>query len=102
VAIKKKFLKSKPMCKVTLKLTKEQVKSAKVVHVVGEFNNWDTRSTPMKGLKNGGFATTFDLKTGKEYQFRYLLEEREWENDWDADKYVPSGYGDCENSVIIV
>ncbi|OPX39712.1 MAG: glycoside hydrolase, partial [Desulfobacteraceae bacterium 4484_190.3] len=25
-----------------------------------------------------------------------------WENDWDADKYLPSIYGSCENSVVIV
>ena len=102
MAIKKTFLKSKPICKVTLKLTKEQAKSAKKVHVVGEFNNWDTHSTPMKSLKNGGFTATIDLQTGKEYQFRYLLEQREWDNDWDADKYVQCDYGNCENSVIIV
>ncbi len=102
MSLKKQFLKSKPVCKVTFRLPKKAAKAAKTVHVVGEFNNWDVYATPMKCLKNGSFTVTIDLEQGREYQFRYLLDEISWENDWDADKYLPSQLGNCENSVVVV
>jgi len=50
--------------------------------------------------KTGG-ADFLDLETGKEYQFRYLLDDDRWENDWDADAYTPNEIG-TENSVVSV
>ena len=52
MSIKKQFLKRKPVCKVTFRIPEELGNSAKTAHVVGEFNNWDFSSTPMKKLKN--------------------------------------------------
>ncbi|MHC4943734.1 MAG: isoamylase early set domain-containing protein [Planctomycetota bacterium] len=98
----KKYLKSKPICKVTFKLPHNAANAAETAHLVGEFNNWDTRCTPMKKLKDGAFTVTVDLEKNKEYQFRYLLDQAKWENDWEADKYVPTPYGDGENSVVIL
>lgn len=102
MGIKKQFLKSRPVCKVTFILPKEAAESAQKVHIVGDFNGWKKRSTPLKKLKTGTFKITIDLPLGREYQYRYLLDNKTWENDWDADKYVPSPYGDSENSVVIV
>ena len=102
MSLKKQFLKSKPVCKVTFRLSRAAAKAAKTIHVVGEFNNWDVYATPMKCLKNGAFTVTIDLEQGREYQFRYLIDEMTWENDWDADKYLPSHFGNCENSVVVV
>jgi len=59
-------------------------------------------SSPMKKLKNGAFTTTLDLEPGREYQFRYLLDEKIWKNEQDADKLVVSPYSDSENSVIVI
>lgn len=100
MALTKKFLKSKPVCKVTFKLTQEEAKSAKAVQLVGEFNDWDPASSPMKKLKNGGFTQTLDLESGKEYRFRYLLDGEVWENDWAADKYLPSEASYEDDSVV--
>lgn len=55
----------------------------------------------MKKLKNGDYNVKLDLETGREYQFRYLVDELKWENDWNADKYVKSSYGNCDNSVVL-
>ena len=55
----------------------------------------------MKKLKKGEYTVTLELKSGKEYQFRYLVDESRWENDWNADKYVKSPFG-TDNSVVIV
>jgi 1,4-alpha-glucan branching enzyme len=102
MALKKKYLKNKSLCKVTFSLSKEAGSSAKTVHLVGEFNNWDEQATPMRKSKDGSFSIALDLETGREYQFRYLIDDKIWENDWNADKYVATHFGDCDNSVVIV
>ena len=101
MSFKKQYLKSKPVCKVTFRVPKESARDARTIHLVGEFNQWDIHATPMRHLKNGDFTATLDLEIGTEYQFRYLFDETYWENDWEADKYVPTLYGDCENSVVV-
>lgn len=98
--IAKKFLKSKPVCKATFTLPAEAAQGAKKVFLVGDFNDWDTaEGIAMKKQKGGIFKTTVELETGKEYQFRYLLDGETWENDWEADKYVASPFG-VDNSVV--
>jgi 1,4-alpha-glucan branching enzyme len=96
--MKKTYVKSnKDICKVTFTLPKEI--EAQSVALVGEFNNWDKKATPMKRLKDGSYSITLSLAAGKEYRFRYLLDGTLWENDWDADGYVPNGF-DGEDSVV--
>jgi 1,4-alpha-glucan branching enzyme len=102
MSIRKQYLKSKPVCKATFRIPEEMGNSAKTAHIVGEFNNWTFFSTPMKKLKSGAFTATLDLKKGREYQFRYLLDRKNWENDAEADKFAPSPFGDSENSVIVL
>ncbi|MEZ5476886.1 MAG: isoamylase early set domain-containing protein [Thiolinea sp.] len=100
MSIKKQYLKSRPVCKVTLRVSKEAAAGAKIIHAVGDFNDWSAASEPMKALKNGDFTCTLELSTGQDtYQFRYLLDEQHWENDWEADAYVANDKG-TENSVI--
>jgi hypothetical protein len=48
---------------------------------------------------NGNWRITLVLPKGREYQFRYLVNGRDWHNDWHADKYVPNKYG-SDNSVV--
>ena len=102
MSIRKQYLKSRPLCKATFRIPEEMGTSAKTAHIVGEFNDWKFFATPMKKLKSGAFAATLELEPGREYQFRYLLDKEIWENESDADKSVPTGYGDSDNSVIII
>ncbi len=90
------------MCNVTFRLPKEAAQGAKNVTLVGDFNNWNIHANPMKKLKSGDYTITLDLEKGGQYQFRYLIDEITWENDWNADKYVKSPYGDVDNSVVII
>ena len=96
MAIKKQFLKSKPVCKVTFTVPN---KTANEIQVVGDFNNWDTKATTLKKLKNGAFKGTIDLKTGENYEFRYLVDNT-WTNDVEADNYAWNDYAGAENSVL--
>ena len=102
MSIRKQYLKSRPACKATFRIPEEMGSSAKSAHIVGEFNNWNFFSTPMKKLKSGAFTTTLELEPGREYQFRYLLDEKIWKNEKDADKSVLTPYGDSENSIIVI
>ncbi len=102
MALKKDYLKKKEMCKVRFSLPKEAVPQVKKVSLVGEFNDWSTTDTPMKKQKDGSFAVSLDLKIGNEYQFRYLLDEETWENDWAADRYQLDASTGADNSVVIV
>ncbi len=102
MSIAKRYLKTKPVCKATFRLPKKACQGTATVHLVGEFNGWDLSATPMKKQKSGIFAVTIDLPAGREYQFRYLLDGTRWENDWEADRYMPTPFGDAENSVVVV
>ena len=96
MAIKKQFLKSKPVCKVTFTLAAEE---AKKVAVVGSFNEWNEKATPLKKLKNGTFKGTVDLESDQSYEFRYLV-DGEYVNDPEADGEVWSDFAGAENSLL--
>ena len=102
MSIQKRYLKSRPVGKVTFRLPPADVPEAEKVALVGDFNDWDTSSTLMKRLRNGEFTVTLDLEPGRSYQFRYLVEDSIWTNDDEADAYQPSGFPDAENSVVVV
>lgn len=97
--ITKKFLKSKPVCKATFTFPVEAAPEAKEVALVGDFNEWNAETGIVLKKQKKVFKTTVDLEAGKEYQFRYLVDGQQWENDWAADAYIASPYG-VDNSVV--
>lgn len=100
MSLKKQFLKSKPLCKVTFTVDPELVNGGKEVAVLGEFNAWDPSEATMRKLKDGTFTKTIELEVGHEYQFRYLVDGERWINDTEADKYTHSGVAGEQNGVI--
>jgi 1,4-alpha-glucan branching enzyme len=96
--LKKEYFKTKPtVCKVTFALP--EALKAETAYLVGDFNEWSGAQTPMKKVKNRGFAVTLELEKGREYQFRYLVNGTEWHNDWEADKYATNPFNG-DNSVV--
>jgi 1,4-alpha-glucan branching enzyme len=95
--VAKKFFRSKRTCQVTFQLPPEI--EATSAALVGEFNEWDTSANPMKKVK-GIWKTSLELKRGREYQYRYFVNNAEWLNDPVADKYVPNNI-DGDNSVVV-
>jgi 1,4-alpha-glucan branching enzyme len=69
------------------------------IHLVGDFNGWDKRATPLR-LTEAGWKISIELEAGKSYQYRYLIDGREWHNDWQADAYATNQFGG-DNSVVI-
>lgn len=99
MSIKKQLLKSKPVCKVSFKVSKELANGATKVNLAGDFNNWNETSDDLNALKDGSYSLTLDLETGRSYQFRYLLDGMTWINDEAADSYQNNGFGSL-NSVV--
>ena len=96
MSIKKQFLKSKPVCKVTFTVSAEEAKN---VAVVGSFNEWNAKATPLKKLKNGSFKGTVDLESGSSYEFRYLVDGT-YVNEQEADSFAWNDYAGTENCVL--
>lgn len=96
----KQYLKS-GKCKVTFRLPGTAAPDAQHVALMGDFNRWDPTTTMMKRLKNGDFHITLNLDTDREYRFRYLIDDSRWENDWQADRYVPNDYGSDDSLLIL-
>ena len=86
MSIKKQYLKSKPVCKVTFTIDAELINGGKEVVLLGEFNNWNPKNASMRKLKDGSFTKTIELAPGKDYQFRYLIDSSRWINDSQVDK----------------
>lgn len=97
--IKKQFLKSKPVCKATFSLPLEAAPEAKTVALVGDFNNWNVAEGIEMKKQKGEFKAVVELESGKEYQFRYLIDGQSWVNDWAADDYISTPFG-VDNSVV--
>jgi len=97
--MKKSYTKTGRSCRVTFEVPAQV--DANTVALCGEFNEWDATQHPMKRRKDGSFSLTISLEPGNEYRFRYLVNGERWENDWEADKYVPNEFG-TEDSVVVV
>lgn len=54
------------------------------IYLVGEFNNWNPRATPLHCARSGVWRVTLDLPAGRRYEFRYLIDGR-WCTDQHAD-----------------
>lgn len=102
MSLDKKYLKSKPICKVKFTAPPELTRDAKKIYLAGDFNNWDFQETQLKRQKDGTYATTLELEAGAEYEYRYVVDGERWENDYEADKYVPNKVCHADNSVVVV
>jgi 1,4-alpha-glucan branching enzyme len=100
MSIKKQVLKTKPVAKVSFKLSKAQAEGAAEVAVLGDFNDWNPEADIMKPLKDGSFSHTVELETGASYQFRYLADKQRWFDEPEADGFVETGLAGAKNGVI--
>lgn len=97
--LKKDYSKTKPVCKVTFTLPLEAAQGGKEVRILGDFNEWSwEKGYKMKAAK-AEFTTEVELAAGQDYQFRYLIDNHIWENDWNADNYIATPFG-AYNSVV--
>lgn len=91
----KKFFKTKDEADITFEFDCEGVTS---VSLVGEFNDWQAIELPFN-KKSKSFKKKLRLPNNNKFEFRYLINGTEWENDYAADQYIPNIYG-SENSIV--
>ena len=95
--VNKQFLNNK--CHVVFEVSARLAQGSKLIYLVGDFNNWDELATPMDHKEGDKFTVTLDLDPDREYQYRYLIDSRDWCNDDAAEKYVVNPYTG-KNSVV--
>ncbi|MCV9387591.1 isoamylase early set domain-containing protein [Reichenbachiella ulvae] len=100
MSIKKQFLKSKDVCKVTWTVDKKVAKGAENVSLSGSFNDWSLDAHPFKKLKSGDFKLVLELPKDQKYEFRYLVDGNEWINEEEADGYVDNQVSNESNCLI--
>jgi 1,4-alpha-glucan branching enzyme len=98
MAIKKQFIKTKPVCKVTFSI---EAKDATTASVVGDFNQWNPEEGLLKKQKNGTFKATFELPTSQSYEFRYIVDGT-FVNDEQADEFKWNEFAAAENGVLAI
>jgi len=96
MAIKKQFIKTKPVVKVPFSI---EAKEANAASVVGDFNNWNPAEGELSKLKNGTFKAVFDLPKDNSFEFKYLVDGN-YVNDPEADGYAYNDFAGAENSVL--
>ena len=96
MSIKKQFIKTKPICKVTFSV---EAKEAKEASVIGDFNNWSVEEGALSKLKNGTFKATFDLIKDAAYEFKYVIDGK-FVNEPEADSFKWNDFAGTENSVL--
>lgn len=100
--LKKSYSKTQPLCTVTFSLPVEAAPDAEKVALLGDFNNWIAQEGAEMTRAEAHFEVTLELATGRSYEFRYLIDGKRWENDWDADAYLPSPFAGITNSVLVL
>ena len=92
----KKYDSKRKICQVTFVLPHRRAISCSVV---GDFNNWDKHATPMRRHGDGTWRIDVRLEAGREYQYRFLVDNRERIIDDNADRLTVHPQGG-ENSVV--
>ncbi|NLV73862.1 MAG: glycoside hydrolase [Chloroflexi bacterium] len=73
---------------------------AETITLVGDFNNWNTLSHPFQRSRDDtSWQVTLELDTGATYQFRYLVNGNQWQNDPQADGSAVNPFGGV-NSIL--
>ena len=96
MSIKKQFIKTKPVCKVTFSVEAKEATSASVV---GDFNNWNPKEGELSKLKNGTFKGVFDLPKDASYEFKYVIDGT-FVNEPEADSFKWNDFAGTENGVL--
>lgn len=88
---------------ITFTLPAEALDGASEAFLLGDFNNWNPENAPrLEKQKDGSFKTVAKLEEGKTYQYRFLLNDGRWVNDYNAQSYTNVHGLHVDNCVITV
>ncbi len=89
--------------RITFTLPAEAVEGASEVILLGDFNNWNPEVAPrLKKQHDASFITVVELEIGNTYNYRFMLNDGRWVNDYNAQKYEPAPGLHVDNCVITV
>ncbi len=98
--LKKEFQPDRQVYKVTFTLPAVAAQGAGEVRLLGDFNNWNWEGGALMESDGQEYSAVLELAAGRDYHYRYLIDGSVWENDWDADCYLPSPFDGIYNSVV--
>lgn len=97
--MKKTIIAEKNTTKVVFSMPKEALEGVSIVSIVGDFTEWNP--VMLKAKKDGSFEIELEVPNGRDYHFRYQINNHHWQNDYAADRYETSPmYPHIENSVL--
>ncbi len=97
--MKKTIIAEKNSTKVVFSLPKEALEGISMVSVMGDFTEWNP--VMLKAKKDGSCEIELEIPNGRDYHFRYQLDNLHWQNDYAADRYETSPmFLHIENSVL--
>lgn len=97
--MKKTIIAEKNTTKVVFSMPKEALEGVSIVSIVGDFTEWNP--VMLKAKKDGSFEIELEVPNGRDYHFRYQINNHHWQNDFAADRYETSPmYPHIENSVL--
>jgi len=74
--------------------------SASQVHIVGDFNDWDSEASPLQRMDKGVWTITVPLAPGR-YQYTFVVDGTSWVADPGAPRTLEDDFG-RPNSIITV
>lgn len=95
--LSKKYDSMRKVCRVTFVLP--YTRTCSCVAVVGDFNNWDRYANPMHRDADGAWRAELRLEAGRDYHYRFIVDNKVWIVDRDADRFAVHPQGG-ENSVL--
>lgn len=93
----KTYYKTKDYCKVKFSFN---IENAETIEIVGLNSDWE-KSIIMSKKKDGSFSADINLPKDSKHEFKYLVNQKEWINEPEADTEVPNEFGGS-NSVIVL
>ena len=93
----KTYYKTKSYCKVKFSF---KIENAETIEILGLNSDWQN-SIIMSKKKNGSFSADVTLPKDSKHEFKYLVNEKEWINEPEADLQQPNEFGG-NNSVIVL
>lgn len=90
--------------KVSFRLAAEFVANASEGILLGDFNNWNPEeAVQLQKNDDGSMGAEISLTTGRSYQYRYLLNDGRWVNDFSGSTTWVEAFGNyVENNVVEV
>lgn len=95
--VHKTYYKTKDYCKVKFSF---KIEEAETVEILGLNSDWQ-HSIIMSKKKDESFSADVNLPKDSKHEFKYLVNEKIWVNDPEADAQIPNSFGGT-NSLIKV